>query len=297
MGTEDSPEDSSSSAPASPSQLTEAGAREVSAGWLCPIRPSSLSITSRVGSCLHRFFCSCARLLFRRTAACLDCSQPCDCMLHTGTQGSSTEEHRHIPAARGQRSGARERAQSRSPQWGRDLRSWLVDTTDYEHARGRRRTAPPSRVHAARDDAAARPSDSSSQFAPTPSAALEQTLPRQREQSRSLCQGYGLRSRFMENTDCHRSARRTRRWRAGPPHRDQAPEDDAAAGLANASSGWAPIPRAAREQTLLRQRQRSRSPWQSCDLRSQFMDTTDYDSSAGRRRRRRKRRRRRVLVP
>jgi len=292
VGTKDSPEDSSSSALASTSQLTRAGTWEVSSGWLFPTRPSSLSIASRVGSCLHRFFCSCARLLFRRTAACSVCSPPpCDCMLHTGTQDSSTVEHRHIPAARDQRSGARERARSRSPQWGRDLRSSLVDITDYEHSRGRRRTAPPSRVHAARDEAAAGPSDSSSQFAPAPSATLEQTLPRQREQSRSLSQGYGLRSRFVEKTDCHRSARRTRRWRAGPPHRDQVPKNDAAAGPTNASPRWAPIPRAAKWKTLLRQRERSRSPRWGCDLRSEFMDTTDCDPSAGRRRRRK------VLVP
>ena len=287
MGMEDSPEDSSSSAPASPSQLTRPGTREVSAGWLCPVWPGSLSIASRVGSCLHRFFCSCARLLSRRTAVCSVCSQPCDRMLHTGTQDSSTEKHGCIPAACGQRSGAPERAQSRSPQWGRDLRSWLVDTTDYKHSRRRRRTGPRHCVHAATDEPGLGPSDSSSQFAPIPSTALELTLPRQREQSRPLGRGYGLHSWFVENTDCHHSARRTRRRRASPPHHDQAPGDDAAPGPANASSGRAPIPRAAQEQSPLRQRERSRSPWQGYGLRSRSVDITDHDPSSGRRRRRR----------
>jgi len=210
---EDSPEDSSSSAPASPSQLTWAGAWEVSAGWPCPVWPGSLSIASRVGSCLHHSSCGCARLVSRRTAVFSVCSQPCDHMLHTGTKDSSTEEHGCIPAAHGQRSGARERARSRSPQWGQDLRSWLVDTTDYEHARERWRTAPPHCVHAARDEAAAGPSDSRSHSALAPSAALEQTLLRQRERSRSPRQGCDLRSEFMDAMEYDPSAGRRRRRR------------------------------------------------------------------------------------
>ena len=276
VGTEDSPEDSISSAPAILTQLTWTDIPEVSAGWPCPIWQGSLNITYRVGSYSHHSSCSCASLMARRIAACLVCSQRCDRVLHTRTQDSSTEKHRRIPAAHGQRSSAPEWARSRSPQWDRNLRSWLVDTTDYEPSRGRRRTGPRCCHHAARDEAALGPSNSSSQFSPAPSTASEQTLPGQREQSRSLGQDYGLRSWFMEHTDCHHSARRKSRRRARRPHHDRAPR-------------WRATHKASREETLLRQRERSRSPRWGCDLHSRFEDITDHDPSAGRRRRRRRR--------
>ena len=284
MGMEDSPEDSSSSAPASTSQLTQAGAQEASAGW-----PGRLSIASYMGSCLHRFFCSCLRLVSRRKAACLVRSPPL-AALHTVQEDSNKEEHGFSPSSRCQRNGARERARSRSPQWGRDVRSWLVDTTDYDHSTGRRRrrrrrrrSSPPSRDHTPRDDAAPGPSNGTSQSAPAPSAAQEQTLPMQK-QSRSLRQGYALRSRVSETTDYHRSVRRKGRRRASPPHHDRAPRDDAAAGPSNASSKQAPTPRATREHTQLWLRERSRSPHWGYDLCSRFVDTTECDPSAGRRR-------------
>lgn len=102
-----------------------------------------------------------------------------------------------------------------------------------------------------------------------------------REQSRSLRQGYALRSRFLETTDYH--LRRKGRWRASPPRHDRAPRDDAAAGPSNASSKRAPTPRAAREHARLWQREQSRSPHQGYDLCSWFVDTTECDPSAGRR--------------
>ena len=287
VGTKDSPEDSSSSTPASRSQLTQAGAREVSAGWSCPIIPGSLSITSGVGSWSHGSSCSCARMVFGRKDVFSVCSQPCNRVLQTGTQDSGKEEHGCTPAACGQSSGARERAQSRPPQWGKDLRSWVGDTTDYEPSRGRRRTSSQHRDHTARDKAAPRPSNSSSESGPAPSAALEQTLSGQGDQSRSLCQGHGLHSRFMKRIDSHHSARRIRRRRARRPHRDRAPRDDAAAGPSNVRCRQAATHRAAQEQTLLRQRERSRSPRRGYNLRRRFVDIMDRDPSAGRRRRRR----------
>ena len=289
MGTEDSPEASGSSATASESQLTWAGAREVSAGWPCSSWPGRLNITSYVSFCLHRFFCACRRLVSRRKAACPVCCQPFDRVQHTVQEDSNKEELGFSPSSRCQRNGARERVRSRSPQWGNDLRSWFVDTTDYNHAaRRRRRTGPPICDHAPRDHAAPGPSNGSSQLAPASSAALEQTLLRQRERSRSPQRGYDLRSRFVEYTDYHCSARRRRRrWRTRPPCRDRAPGDDAAPGPSNASSQLARTPRTAREQTLPRRRKRSRSPRWGFDHRSWFVVTMDYDPSVEGRKRRR----------
>ncbi|KAK4806394.1 hypothetical protein QYF61_016244 [Mycteria americana] len=289
VGMEDSPEDSNSSATASTSQLSWAGTREGSAGRPWPIWPGGLSITSYVGFCLHRFFCGCVRLVSRRKAACPVCSQPFDRVLHSVRDDHNKEEHRFSPSSRCQRNGAGERARSRSPQWGKDLRSWFVDTTDYDDStwRRRRRTSPPSRGCTPRDNAAPGPSKGSPQLAPAPCAAGEQTLPTQREESRSLQQGYGLRSRFLEIMDDHDSARRRRRTTRKTSSRcgDQSPRDDAAAGPSNASSKRAPAPRAAREETQQRRRERSRSPRRGCDLRSQFLEITDDQDSTRRRRR------------
>ncbi|KAK4806414.1 hypothetical protein QYF61_016264 [Mycteria americana] len=289
VGMEDSPEDSNSSATASTSQLSWAGTREGSAGRPWPIWPGGLSITSYVGFCLHRFFCGCVRLVSRRKAACPVCSQPFDRVLHSVPDDHNKEEHRFSPSSRCQRNGAGERARSRSPQWGKDLRSWFVDTTDYDDStwRKRRRTSPPSRGCTPRDNTAPGPSKGSPQLAPAPCAAGEQTLPTQREESRSLQQGYGLCSRFLEIMDDHDSTRRRRRTTRKTSSRcgDQSPRDDAAAGPSNASSKRSPSPRAAREETQQRRRERSRSPRCGCDLRSQFLEITDDQDSTRRRRR------------
>ncbi|KAM6191014.1 uncharacterized protein WM294_013204 [Sarcoramphus papa] len=279
VGTEDSPEASGSSTTASKSQLTWAGAREVSAGWPCSSWPGRLNITSYVSFCLHRFFCACRRLVSRRKAACPVCCQPFNRVQHTVQEDSNKEELGFSPSSRCQRNGARERVRSRSPQWGNDLRSWFVDTTDYNHsARRRRRTGPPIRDHTLRDHAAPAPSNGSSRLAPASSAALEQTLLRQRERSRSPQRGYDLRSRFVESTDYHCSARRRRRrWKTSPLRRDRAPGDDAAPGPSNASSQLARAPSTAREQTLPRRRERSRSPRWGYDNRSWFVVTMDDD--------------------
>ena len=142
MGTEDSPEASGSSATASKSQLTWAGAREVSAGWPCPIWPGRLSIASYVS---------------RRQPDCLVRCQPFDRVLHTVQEDSNKEELGFSPSSRCQRNGARERVRSRTPQRGYDLRSHFMEYTDYRcSARRRRRwrTSPPHHDQAPRDDAA-----------------------------------------------------------------------------------------------------------------------------------------------
>ncbi|XP_074973479.1 ubiquitin carboxyl-terminal hydrolase 17-like protein 6 isoform X3 [Phalacrocorax aristotelis] len=209
-GMEESPGDSGSSARASTSQPTWAGAREASAGWLCPIWPGRLSITSCVGFCWHRFFCSFTRLVSRRKADCLVCSPPSGRLLHTMQEDSNKEERGPSPSS--QRKGGRERPRSRSPQWGSDLRSWVVDPTDYDHSAGRRkRTSPASLDRAPRHGAAPGPSKSSCQSAPAASAAQEQSLPKQREQRRCCQRGYDIHSPPVEHRGCRRSARKRKR--------------------------------------------------------------------------------------
>ncbi|XP_059690704.1 ubiquitin carboxyl-terminal hydrolase 42-like [Gavia stellata] len=146
VGMEDSPEHGSSSTPAGTSQLTWAGAREASAGRPCLIWPGRLSVTSAVP---------------RRQPDFLLYHQPFDRALHSVREDDNDEEHGFSPFSCCQRNGARERAWSRSPQWGSGLRSWFVDATDYDHSTGRRRmiTGPPNCGHAPRDDTAPGPSD------------------------------------------------------------------------------------------------------------------------------------------
>ncbi|XP_027560651.1 ubiquitin carboxyl-terminal hydrolase 42-like [Neopelma chrysocephalum] len=58
---------------------------------------------------------------------------------------------------KGMKYSGRERSRSRSPLWGRDLRSWSVETTDYDDS-WERRTGPQGRDRGPRASAAARPS-------------------------------------------------------------------------------------------------------------------------------------------
>ncbi|KAK2526409.1 hypothetical protein Q9233_008179 [Columba guinea] len=250
-GMEDSAEDSSSSAPAITSQQSRAGAQEAAEGWPCPIWPGRINSSSSLGSCLRRFFHGCLRLVSRRKAACPLRCHPCDRVLHSAQEDSSKEERGFSPSAPCQENGARERRRSRSPHWGNDLRSWVVETADYEHSdRRRRRTSPFSYDSTHRDEAAPIPSSSSSQSAPAPPlssssnsqsvpaprAAQGQTRPRMRHRSRSPRRDYDLRSRFLEITDQHRSARRMRSWRTSPPRSDPALRHDAAPGPSSHSS-------------------------------------------------------------
>ena len=128
--------------------------------------------------------------------------------------GSSTPAP--TPRAAREQTPPRERVCSRSPRQGYGLRSRFVEHTEHHHAvRGRRRwrASPPHRDQVPRDEAAPGPSKGSSQLAPAPRAAREQTPPRERVRSRSPRQGCGLRSRFVETTDCDLSAGRRRRQR------------------------------------------------------------------------------------
>ncbi|KAK4811211.1 hypothetical protein QYF61_021282 [Mycteria americana] len=222
------------------------------------------------------------RLLHVQKATCPVPCQPCDRVQHTMGEDNNKEERRFSPSSRCQRNSARERARSRSPQGGNDLHSWFVENTDYDHSAGRRRrrTSPPSHQRAPRDNIAPRPSNASLQLAPAPT---KQSLPRQRERSRSPWLGNDLRSWFVDTMSYDHSAGRRRR--TSHPSCDRTARDDTAPGPSNASSRSAPACRAAQEQTLLRQRERSRSPLWGSDCHSWFVVATDYDLSAGRRRR------------
>ncbi|XP_074995472.1 ubiquitin carboxyl-terminal hydrolase 42-like [Calonectris borealis] len=67
------------------------------------------------------------------------------------------------------------------------------------------------------------------------------------------------------------------RRRTGPPSHDRASRDDTAPEPSNSSSQSVPTPRAAQEQTQLRQMEQSRFPQQGYDLRSRFVGTMDYE--------------------
>ncbi|XP_064492710.1 ubiquitin carboxyl-terminal hydrolase 42-like isoform X2 [Pseudopipra pipra] len=184
---------------------------------------------------------------------------------------------------KGMKDTGRERSRSRSPLWGRDLRSWSVDTTDYDDS-SERRTGPPSRDRGPRDSTAARPSKRICRWAPAPRAAQEQTLLRQREPSRSVRGTYNLRSRFVQYTDYDRSLRKRKRQRTSPPCCDQVLVNTAVPGPSKASSKQALMLRAAQEQTRQRQREQRRSTWRGYDRHSQFGQHTDYRPSEKKRR-------------
>ncbi|KAJ7421221.1 hypothetical protein WISP_43655 [Willisornis vidua] len=116
-----------------------------------------------------------------------------------------------------QRKSARERTQSRSSQWDNDHHSWFVQSTNDDNSTGRKRkrTSPPGHEHAPQAGPASGPFKRICQLASAPCTAQEQPLQRQREQGRSLRQGYGLRRRFVEITDSHQSAKRRRKHSYG----------------------------------------------------------------------------------
>ncbi|XP_050183391.1 ubiquitin carboxyl-terminal hydrolase 42-like [Myiozetetes cayanensis] len=105
---------------------------------------------------------------------------------------------------------------------------------------------------------------------------------RERARSRSPLWGRNLCSRSVDTTDYDHSSGRT-----GPPSRARAPRDNTATGPSHRSDQWAPAPRAAQEQALLRQRELSRSAWGTYNLRRRFVHYTDYDRSLRKRKRER----------
>uniref|UniRef100_A0A8C3H2U7 Ubiquitin carboxyl-terminal hydrolase 36 n=1 Tax=Corvus moneduloides TaxID=1196302 RepID=A0A8C3H2U7_CORMO len=110
-----------------------------------------------------------------------------------------------IKVMHSQRNRARERARSRSPQWGSDLCSWVVSSTNDGNLTGRRRkrTSPFGHDRAPGDATAPGPYNRICQQAPVPRLAWVQTLPVQRELGRSSWQDYGLCSQVVEITNSY----------------------------------------------------------------------------------------------
>ncbi|XP_051625628.1 ubiquitin carboxyl-terminal hydrolase 42-like [Manacus candei] len=106
---------------------------------------------------------------------------------------------------------------------------------------------------------------------------------RERSRSRFPLWGRDLRSCSGDTTDCDDASER----RTGPPSRDRGPRDSTAARPSKRICRWAPAPRAAQEQTLLRQREPSRSVRGTYNLGSRFVQSTDYDRSLRKRKRER----------
>ena len=198
----------------------------------------------------------------------------------SGEKGRSSPQLSLQDVALGVADTGRERARSRSPLWGRNVRSSFVDTRDCDHCAGRR-TGPPSCGRAPRDGAASGPSNRSFQWAATPRAAQEQTQLRQREMSRSMRRDYDLRSRLVRHTDYDPSSRNRKRQRTSSPCCDQTPS--AVPGPSNTSLKQAPVLRAAGEQT--RPREQRRLPRRGCDDRSRFVQGTDHQPSLSKRKR------------
>ena len=139
VGTEDSPENSGSSVPASTNWLTWAGAWEAFSGWLIRVWPGQLGTASCVSSSLHCLICRCLRLVSRREAVCSLCSQSFGRVLDTVPDESNKEEHGFSPSSPCQRNCDKERARSTSLLHSCDLRSRFVETTDCGLSAGRRR--------------------------------------------------------------------------------------------------------------------------------------------------------------
>lgn len=128
----------------------------------------------------------------------------------TGSPGPQSLPGR-IKVMCSQRSCARERARSRSPQWGHDLCSWIMNSTNCSNltARRRKRTSPLGLDSAPRNDTAPGPSNRICWQAAVPSLAWVQTLPLQRGLGRSSWQDYGLWSQVVEITNSYQSVRRS----------------------------------------------------------------------------------------
>lgn len=106
---------------------------------------------------------------------------------------------------------------------------------------------------------------------------------RKQARSRSPLWGRNVHSSFVGSTDCEHSAGR----RTGPPSCGRAPRDGAASGPSNRRFQRAAAPRAAQEQSQLRQREMSGSERRGYDLRSRFVRHSDCEPSARNRKRQR----------
>ncbi|KAK4816410.1 hypothetical protein QYF61_016846 [Mycteria americana] len=145
----EAPEQSGSAATAATSQLQRAGRREAAADARCSICLGEMDNAAFVDGCFHTFCFGCIQRWAARRAACPLCRRRFDRLLHTVRVDDGYREYVVGSSARRQRSVARERARSRSPQRHYHLRP---RPTNDEPAAGRR--GPAGRHRGARGDAA-----------------------------------------------------------------------------------------------------------------------------------------------
>lgn len=158
-GAEEPPEQSSFAETAATSQLQRAGWWEAAADGLCPICLGKINNAAYINICFHAFCFSCIQRWATMRAACPLCRRPFDHVLNVVRVDNNCQEYMVSSSAHGQRTTARERVHSRSPQ----RRYHLRPRPTINDPAGRRRPAGRNRV--AWRDAAPRTSNTSAQQA------------------------------------------------------------------------------------------------------------------------------------
>ena len=159
-GAEEAPERSGSAVTATASQLQRAGRWEAAADNPCSICLGQMDDAAYVDGCFHAFCFGCIRRWAATRAACPLCRQPFDRVLHTVRADDDYQEYVVGSSARRQRTAARERVRSRSPQRRYHVRP---RPNNAEPAAGRR--GPAGRRRGVRGDAAPERSDASARQA------------------------------------------------------------------------------------------------------------------------------------
>ncbi|CAN0336555.1 unnamed protein product [Bubo scandiacus] len=159
-GAEEAPEQSTSATTATNSQLQWAGLSEAAADDPCTICLGEIIDAAHTDGCLHTFCFRCIQRWAASRAACPLCRTPFGRILHTVRVGDNYQEYVVCFSPCHQRTAARERVRSRSPQWRYHLRP---RPTNEEPMAGRR--GPVERRHRAQGDAALGPSNASARRA------------------------------------------------------------------------------------------------------------------------------------
>ncbi|XP_054042969.1 E3 ubiquitin-protein ligase Topors-like [Rissa tridactyla] len=148
-GAEEGPEQSSSAVRAGPSQVQQAGQLEAAAEDLCPICMNTIRKATHVPGCFHCFCFGCIHQWARRRSTCPVCRQPFDHVLHVVRLDDGYRERAVSTSACRQRSAARNRVRSRSPQRRYNLRPRPTNS-----GQGAGRRQPERRNQAVRGDTA-----------------------------------------------------------------------------------------------------------------------------------------------
>ncbi|XP_050769558.1 E3 ubiquitin-protein ligase Topors-like [Gymnogyps californianus] len=160
LGTKEVLQDSGSAMTAGMSQMQQAGRREAVADGWCPICLDNMDNAAYIDVCFHAFCFDCIRQWAAMRAACPLCRWPFNRILHTVRADNNYQEYMVGSSTCWQRTAARQRVRSRSPQRRYHLRP---RPNNNEPAAGRR--GPVGRDRAAWGDAAPRTSDASTRQA------------------------------------------------------------------------------------------------------------------------------------